>query len=232
MRYTLYIGNKNYSSWSMRPWVLMRQSGIDFAETKLRFDSLDENSAFKKAILAVNPAGQVPVLVDNHPSGEIAIWDSLAVCEYLAEHFPDKHLWPRGTIARARARSVCAEMHAGFSALRSFLPMNVEAVLPEIGQLMLRDRPAVRNDVMRLVEMWSALLRQHGGPMLFGEFCVADAFFAPVCLRFRTYGVPLPEDVSAYVGRVCGLASVAAWTEDACNEADFVPLFEPYRLQR
>jgi len=232
MRYSLYIGNKNYSSWSMRPWVLMRQCGIDFTEVKLRFDSLDEGSAFKKAIVAVNPTGQVPVLVDNHPTRQVAIWDSLSICEYLAEHFPDRHLWPISTIARSRARSVCAEMHAGFPALRRRLPLNIEASLPEAGQLILRDHPEVGGEVARLLTIWNELLLQYGGPMLFGDFSIADAFFAPVCMRFRTYGIAMPETAAAYVERVCALPGVSAWVADACAEADFLPHFEPYRLAR
>jgi glutathione S-transferase len=124
---TLYIGNKNYSSWSMRPWVLMRQAGIAFEEVMLRFDSFDEQSAFKQRARALSPSGRVPVLMDEG----MAIWDSLAICEYLAEKFPEKHLWPTLALNRARARSLCAEMHSGFGALRSLCPMNIEAQLPD-----------------------------------------------------------------------------------------------------
>ena len=122
----LYIGNKNYSSWSMRPWVLLKQAGIPFEEVKVRFDSFDDNSQFKKTMTAINPIGKVPVLVD----GDLAIWDTLAIAEYLAEQFPEKNLWPTDKVARARARTVCAEMHSGFNALRSNFPMNIEASLP------------------------------------------------------------------------------------------------------
>jgi glutathione S-transferase len=224
----LYIGNKNYSSWSMRPWVLLRQAGIPFEEVLVRFDSFDAGSQFKALLAGVNPAGKVPVLVD----GEVAVWDSLAIAETLAEAFPDKRLWPQDRQARARARSVCAEMHAGFSALRNHCPMNIEARLPEIGVLVWRDQPAVRADVERLVAMWTGLLQQHGGPMLFGEFSIADAYFAPVCMRLRTYALPVPGAVADYVDRVCALPGVAAWIEDALAERDFVAFDEPYRSAR
>src|SRR5690606_23568117 len=126
---------------------------------------------------------------------------TLAICEYVAEKFPEKHLWPADAAARARARSVCAEMHSGFAALRHHFIMNIEASLPEIGALVLRDQPEVRHDVARIVDIMSGLLKRSGGPMLFGEFGIADAFYAPVCMRFHTYGVPLPADVAAYVDR-------------------------------
>jgi glutathione S-transferase len=224
----LYIGNKNYSSWSMRPWVLLRQAGIPFEEVKVLFDSFAAGSQFKTAIAGVNPVGKVPVLVDEG----LAIWDSLAICEYVAESFPDKQLWPRDRQARARARSVCAEMHSGFSALRSHCGMNIEASLPQVGALVWRDQPAVRADAERIVAMWSGLLQQHGGPLLFGDFSVADAFFAPVCMRLRTFALPVPAAITAYVDRVCGLPGVAAWIEDALAEKTFVPFDEPYRIAR
>jgi glutathione S-transferase len=224
----LYIGNKNYSSWSMRPWVLLRQAGIPFEEVKVRFDSFDAGSAFKTTLAAITPLGKVPVLVD----GGLSIWDSLAIAEYLAESFPDQALWPRDRQARARARSVCAEMHSGFSALRNHCGMNIEASLPQVGAVVWRDQPAVRADVERIVAMWTDLLQQHGGPMLFGAFSIADAFFAPVCMRLRTFALPVPAAISAYVDRVCALAGVAAWIEDALAEKDFVAFDEPYRIGR
>jgi glutathione S-transferase len=224
----LYIGNKNYSSWSMRSWVLLRQAGIPFEEVMVRFDSFDANSRFKSAVSAVNPVAKVPVLVDEG----LAIWDSLAIAEYLAESFPGKDLWPKDRPARARARSVCAEMHSGFSALRSHCGMNIEASLPQVGALVWRDRPAVRADVERIVAMWTGLLQQHGGPLLFGEFSIADAFFAPVCMRLRTYALPVPRPITEYVDRVCALPGVAAWIEDALAEQDFVVFDEPYRTAR
>ena len=224
----LYIGNKNYSSWSMRPWVLLRQAGIPFEEVLARFDSFDPDSQFKATIAGISPTGKVPVLVD----GDLAIWDTLAIAEYLAETYPEKHLWPQDKAARARARSVCAEMHSGFTALRGACPMNIEAHLPEVGALIWRDKPAVRADVQRLVEMWTGLLEQHGGPMLFGAFTIADAFYAPVCMRLHSYGLPVPPHIQAYVQRVRALPGVKAWIDGALAEADFREFEEPYRLRR
>jgi glutathione S-transferase len=224
----LYIGNKNYSSWSMRPWVLLTQAGIAFEEVMVRFDSFATDSDFKKIIGPVSPVGKVPALVD----GGLVVWDTLAIAEYLAEKFPDKQLWPADIQARARARSICAEMHSGFAALRSACPMNIEASLPEIGQLAWRDKPAVRADVARLVAMWSELLAQHGGPMLFGNFSVADAYFAPVVMRLKGYALPVPDDIAAYMGRVCALPGVKAWVQGALAEHDFRDFEEPFRLHR
>ncbi len=224
----LFIGNKNYSSWSMRPWVLLKQAGIPFEEVMVRFDSFDKDSDFKRTVLAVNPAGRVPVLVD----GGFAVWDTLAIAEYAAEKFPEKHLWPKDAKARARARSVCAEMHSGFGALRSRCPMNIEASLPQVGALVWRDQPDVRSDVQRIVSMWSALLDEHKGPMLFGEFSIADAYFAPVCMRIKNYALPVPGAITDYVRRVCQLSGVKAWVEDALAEREFLDFEEPYRTSR
>ena len=178
----LYIGNKNYSSWSMRPWVLLTQAGIPFEEVMVRFDSFDAGSEFKKTLQDATPTGKVPLLVD----GDLAVWDTLAIAEYVAEQFPGKQLWPADKAARARARSICAEMHSGFTALRGNCPMNIEAQLAQTGALIWRDQAGVRADVQRLVDMWSALLQHHGGPLLFGDFTVAVAYFAPVCMRLKT----------------------------------------------
>ena len=226
----LYIGNKNYSSWSMRPWVLLKQSGIAFEEVMVRFgeDALTANSSFKQAILAVNPVGRVPVLVDD----DLAVWESLAIAEYAAERFPEKHLWPQDVRARARARSVCAEMHAGFTALRNACPVNIEAFLPEVGAIVWRDHPAVRADVQRLVAMWTELLEQHKGPLLFGQFSIADAYFAPVCIRLKNFALPVPAHITDYIQRVCALPGMKAWIEDALAEKEFVIFDEPYRSQR
>ena len=225
----LYIANKNYSSWSMRPWVLLKQAQIPFEEVKLRFDSFEPGSAFKMAAHAVNPVGKVPALVD----GDLAVWDTLAIAEYLAEQFPDKHLWPTGKADRARARSVCAEMHSGFGALRSHCPMNIEARLPQVGHLVWRDQHAVRADVQRLESMWRSLLEVHGGKnFLFGDFSIADAFFAPVCMRLKTYALPVAADTAAYIERVSQAPGVAAWISDALTENDFLDFEEPYRVGR
>jgi glutathione S-transferase len=225
---TLYIANKNYSSWSMRPWVLMKQAGIPFEERMVRFDSFDAASTFKQAVLKVNPAGRVPVLVDDG----LAVWDTLAIAETLAEKFPDRQLWPQDAKARAHARSVCAEMHSGFGALRTHCPMNIEASLPEAGELVWRDKPAVRADVQRIVGMWTELLQEHHGPMLFGGFSIADAFFAPVCMRLHTYALPVPAVISAYIERVRALPGVQAWIAEALAEQQFLDFEEPYRTRR
>ena len=222
----LYIGNKNYSSWSMRPWVLLRQADIAFEEIKVRFDSFDSSSSFKKTIGDVTPVGKVPALVDDG----FVVWDTLAIAEYLAEKFPAKALWPQDVQARARARSLCAEMHSGFGALRAACPMNIEADLAATGQLIWRDKPAVRADVARLVAMWRELLAQHQGPMLMGEFGIVDAFFAPVCMRLKSYALPIPAEITAYIERLCLLPGVKAWIDDALLENDFRDFAEPYRI--
>ena len=224
----LYIGNKNYSSWSMRPWVLLKQAGIPFEEVKIRFDSFETDSEFRKKAGSVNPAGKVPVLDDDG----LIVWDSLAIAEDVAERFPEKNLWPHSAPARARARSVCAEMHSGFGALRAACPMNIEADLTGTGPLIWRDKPAVRSDVARIIAMWRELLEEHQGPMLFGEFGIADAFFAPVCMRLKNYGLPVPADIAAYVERVSALPGVKAWIADALAENDFREFEELYRLKR
>ena len=223
---TLYIGNKNYSSWSMRPWVLLKQTGLAFEEVMVRFDAFSADSNFKQRLGKISPAGRVPVLVD----GDLIVWDTLAIAEYLAEKFPEKQLWPDDVAARARARSVCAEMHAGFAALRSAFPMNIEAHQPDTGRRILRDKADVRNDLARIDEMWRALLAAHSGPLLFGAFSIADAYFAPVCLRISSYGLPVSPVVAAYVERVKALPGVTAWIRDALAEHDFLDFEEPYRL--
>jgi glutathione S-transferase len=224
----LYIGNKNYSSWSMRPWVLMKQAGIAFDEVMIPFDTMEPGSPFRVAIAKVNPAGRVPVLVDDG----LVVWDTLAIAEYLAEKFPALQLWPAEPKARARARSVCAEMHSGFGALRSAFGMNIEAALPEIGARLLREQPPVRADLDRIVQIWSELLEQHGGPLLFGGFTIADAFFAPVVTRLVTYALPAPAPIRAYMQRVLALPGVAAWQVDALAEQTYVAFDEPYRTHR
>ena len=249
----LYIGNKNYSSWSMRPWVLLKQAGIIFEEVPIRFDSFDANSDFRKKIDNLNPAGKVPVLDDEG----FVVWDTLAIAEYLAERFPDKKLWPESVQARARARSVCAEMHSGFGALRAACPMNIEADLKDAGELIWRDKPAVRADVARLVAMWRELLAEHkgsrtagllqgadapsggrqaqstlGAQFFFGEFSIADAVFAPVCMRLKSYALPIPSDIAAYIDRLSTLPGVKAWIDGALAERDFRDFEEPYRLKR
>lgn len=219
----LLIGNKNYSSWSMRSWVLMRQLGIDFEELMVRFDGFEPESQFKAALREVGGAGKVPLLLDQG----FVVWDTMAIAEYLHESHPG--VWPVDARARARARSLCAEMHSGFEALRTHCPLNVEARLPEAGQRIWGEQPAVRSDVARIEQLWNEALDDHGGPLLFGGFSYADACFAPVCLRLRTYALPLGATAEAYVARVLALPSVAAWIEQALAERDFRPFEEPYR---
>lgn len=219
----LVIGNKNYSSWSMRPWVLMSQLGIAFDEVKLRFDE-DEPSPFKAAAARYSPAARVPVLIDDG----FAVWDTLAIVEYLHEKFPAAGIWPQLARPRARARSLCAEMHAGFAALRSHCPMNVEAALPAAGARVWAEQAAVRRDVARIEQMWAEQLRD-GGPFLCGEFGAADAFYAPVCMRFRSYALPLSDAAAAYVERVAAAPGVRRWIDDALAEKDFLGFEEPYR---
>ena len=220
----LYIANKNYSSWSMRPWVMLKQAGIDFEEVMVRFDGFDAQSMFKKTLKDINPVGKVPVLVD----GDLAVWDTLAIAEYVAEKFPDKKLWPSAVADRARARSICAEMHSGFAGIRSACPMNIDAHLPEIGALAMRDKEAVRNDLKRIDSLFSALLKAHKGPMLFGAFSIPDAYFAPVVMRIKTYALPVSTETHAYIERLCAMPGVKAWIDDALAEKDFIDFEEPF----
>jgi glutathione S-transferase len=223
----LVIGNKNYSSWSMRPWVLMRQLGLDFEEVKLRFD-FAEDSAFRRAVARVSPAGTVPVLVDDG----FSVWDTLAIVEYLHEKLPGSGIWPADLHDRARARSICAEMHAGFRALREHCPMNVEAALPEVGPRVFAEHDAVRRDLARIEQMWADALRASGGPMLFGAFSAADAYYAPVAMRIRTYALPVAAETKGYVERLSAQSGVAQWIADALAERDFLDFEEPYRRSR
>lgn len=224
MSLQLYIGNKNYSSWSMRPWVLMRQLGVPFEEIQLRFD-FSEASAFRKGVARVSPAGKVPVLMDDG----FAVWDTLAITEYLHEMFPALGVWPASPRERARSRSLCAEMHSGFGALRGHCPMNVEASLAEVGKRVWVEQPELRRDVERIDHMWAEQLSASGGPMLFGAFSAVDAFYAPVCSRLVTYALPTSKTARAYVDRVAELPAVADWNSAALQELDFVDFDEPYR---
>ncbi len=225
----LHIGSKNYSSWSMRPWVLMRQAGIAFDEVLLRFDSFEPGSRFKREVARVSPAGSVPVLVDDDG---FAVWDTLAIAETLAERFPEKALWPADARARARARSLCAEMHAGFGALRTHCPLNIEAALPVVGARIVAEQAAVRADLDRIAQLWTGQLAASGGPLLFGAFTIADAYYAPVASRIRTYALPLPAEAAAYAGRLLALPGVQAWVADALAEREFLAFEEPYRTSR
>jgi glutathione S-transferase len=220
----LLIGNKNYSSWSMRPWVLMTQLQLPFEEKWVRLQ-FGEDSDFRRHVARVSPAGKVPVLIDDG----FAVWDTLAIAEYLHDRFPQAGVWPADRLARARARSLCAEMHSGFVALRSHCPMNIEASLPDIGARVLAEQPGLRKDLARIEQMWTEALADSGGPMLFGAFSAVDAFFAPVCMRLHTYALPTSAAVCAYADRVAALPAVARWISEALAEHDFLVEDEPYR---
>ena len=213
----LVIGNKNYSSWSMRPWVLMRQAGIPFEEIQLWFDQ----EARAQGAERYSPTRLVPLLL----IGALPVWDSLAICETLAEMFPEKQLWPGDEVARRTARSVCAEMHAGFRGLRGAMPMNIRGTHPGKGM-----NAAVRRDIERVVAIWEMCRERFGGKgaMLFGNFGIADAFYAPVVMRFATYGVELPPLAHAYADAVRGLPAVREWMDAARRETAFVAADEPY----
>ncbi len=213
----LYIANKNYSSWSMRPWVMLKQAGIEFEEVMVRFDGFDAQSKFKQTLKDINPVGKVPVLVD----GDLAVWDTLSIAEYAAEKFAGKQLWPSKVSDRARARSICAEMHSGFLGIRSACPMNIDAYLPEIGALALRDKEALRNDLKRIDHLFS----------LFGKFSIPDAYFSPVVMRIKTYALPVSSDTQAYIDRLCAMPGVKSWIQGALAEKDFIDFEEPFRTK-
>jgi len=211
----------------MRPWVMLKLAGIEFEEVMVRFDGFDAQSRFKQTLKDINPVGKVPVLVD----GDLAVWDTLSIAEYAAEKFPDKQLWPAKVADRARARSICAEMHSGFAGIRSACPMNIDAYLPEIGALALRDKEAVRQDLKRIDSLFSSLLQAHKGSMLFGEFSIPDAYFAPVVMRIKTYALPVSKETQAYIDRLCAMPGVKAWIDDALAEKDFIDFEEPFRTK-
>ena len=213
----LAIGNKNYSSWSMRPWVLLTQAGIAFDEIQLKFS--DEGKI--NGIEPYSPTRQVPVLiVEGEP-----VWDSLAICEAVAELNPDKNLWPVDARARQIARSICAEMHAGFRSLRGAMPMNIRASLPGKGM-----NPEVKKDIDRIVEIWESCRTRYGqgGELLFGHFTAADAFYAPVATRFLTYAVTLPPLAQRYADALLALPAARAWVAQARRETEIVRADEPY----
>jgi glutathione S-transferase len=214
---TLVIGNKNYSSWSMRPWVLMRELGIPFEEKKLRFHS-DEWDA---EIDRWSPSRLVPVLW----RGDQAVWDTLAISEALHEWFPGKGVWPKDDAARAFARSASAEMHSGFRDLRSSMPMNIRASHPGKGM-----KPEVQANIDRIEKLWSEARSRFGsgGPFLFGAFSAADAMFAPVVTRFRTYGVKVSPEAARYCEAMLAAPGVRAWLDAALQEKEFVADDEPY----
>ncbi len=217
MEYALVIGNKNYSSWSMRPWVLLRQAGIAFEEVQLEFNA----DARAQGAEAYSPTGLVPVLLANGAP----VWDTLAICETIAEMHPQQGLWPAQARARQVARSICAEMHAGFRDLRASMPMNIRSAHPGKGM-----NPAVRRDIDRVAAIWQSCREDYGrnGALLFGSFGVADAYYAPVVMRFMTYAVDLPPVARAYADAVRALPAVQEWMAAARRESAFVAADEPY----
>jgi glutathione S-transferase len=212
---TLVIGNKNYSSWSMRPWLLLRQAGIPFDEVRIPLyvpgSEID--------LAQWSPSGKVPALHE----GDIRVWDSLAICEYLAERFPEYELWPADATARAVARSVSAEMHAGFGALREHMSMNIRARYPGQGRT-----PDCLADIERILAIWTDCRARFGGggDFLFGRFGIADAMFAPVVLRFETYGVALEGAARAYAETILALPPLQAWVNDAMAELERIEKLE------
>src|SRR5262245_18349248 len=220
MKLELVAGNKNYSSWSMRPWVLLRQAQIPFQEVQLKFEEKDGGLRVD-GIERYSKAQKVPVLlIDGEP-----VWDSLAICETVAELFPQKQLWPADPSARRVARSICAEMHSGFQAMRGARPMNIRSRYPGKG---LNEKSS--KDIKRVLELWSECRARFGkaGPLLFGGFSVADAFYAPVVRRFLTYAVELPPVARAYSEAVQSLSAVVEWCDAGLRETEFVAEDEPY----
>ncbi|MBI3517360.1 MAG: glutathione S-transferase family protein [Proteobacteria bacterium] len=213
--FTLYIGNKNYSSWSLRAWLVLRQAGVAFEEVLIPLRQPDT----PEKILRHSPSGRVPCL--HH--GDIVVWDSLAIGEYVADLFPHAQLWPTDPTARAVARGVAAEMHAGFAALRQNMPMNLRGAFPGKGL-----SPAVREDINRVTALWRDCRRRFAGhkPMLFGDFSIADAMYAPVVARFATYAVVLDEDARDYVRLILDLPAMQEWVEAAKQEPWTIPELE------
>jgi len=211
----LVIGNKAYSSWSLRPWLLMKQVGIGFEEIRL---SLYEDGA-KQKILQYSATGKVPVLKD----GDLTIWDSLAICEYLAEKYPEKRLWPSETAARACARSISAEMHSGFTNLRTRMPMNVRREIPGRAKI-----SEVVTEISRIEAIWNECRSRFGsqGSFLFGAFSIADAMYAPVVSRLRTYGVALGGAAARYAGAIHALPAMQEWIAAAHTETEVNPQYE------
>lgn len=212
----LIIANKLHSSWSMRPWLLMTHFGIPFEEVLIPFGPTFDDPDWKRQVKAHNPAGKVPALVD----GETQVWESLSIIEYIADLRPDLAIWPRDRAARALARNVASEMHAGFSALRNACPVNLgKRHAP-------RDRgPKVAADVARITQIWNDCRARHGqgGPFLFGAFSAADAMYAPVCTRFRSYSISVDPVSEAYCDAIYALPAFKLWRDAALQEPWIVP---------
>jgi glutathione S-transferase len=211
MRPRLIIGNKNYSSWSLRAWFLMREAGIDFDEHRIALDT----EATCQEIAEYTAAGRVPVLL----LGSVTVWDTMAIAETLAERWPEKQLWPADADVRAHARSVSAEMHSGFDVLRAQMPMNCRAMGRRVP---LPDE--LTNDIDRIIAIWTDCHRRYGeiGPWLFGDFSIADAMFAPVVVRFRTYGVNLNESAGFYPQRLLESEAMQEWLAACESEVEVI----------
>ena len=211
MKPKLIIGNKNYSSWSLRPWLLMKEAGIDFDEHRIVLDT----PTYRQEIAAFSDAGKVPVL----QLGELTVWDALAICETVAERWPGKTLWPADPDERAHARAISAEMHSGFGVLRECMPMNCRAMGRKVP---IPDELGA--DIDRVIAIWSDCHRRYGdrGSWLFGEFSVADAMYAPVVLRLRTYGINLPESAVYYPYRLLESAAMQDWLAAAECETEVI----------
>ena len=220
---TLVIGNKNYSSWSMRPWVLLKALDIPFTEVLLKFHSPEWDANIEH----YSPSTLVPVLWNGNvgQTGSVCVWESTAIYEHLAEAFPDKNVWPTNSSARSHARSIVGEMHAGFRALRSSMPMNIRARFPGLGM-----NEDVAKNIARIDAMWRESRKRfaNDGPFLFGEFSAADAMYAPVVMRFMTYAPTLAADAETYCKAVREHPAVAAWMQAALAETEFVAEDEPY----
>jgi glutathione S-transferase len=216
MTLTLVIGNKNYSSWSMRPWLAMRAAGIAFEEV---FIPLYTDQSDKDRILSFTRSGKVPALID----GDITVWDSLSIIEYLAERFPEAKLWPQDRAARAHARSVSAEMHSGFLPLRSECGMNLHR---PVGAVTLS--ADARANVARIEQIWTECRARYGklGPYLFGAFTAADAMYAPVVHRFRTYAIEVAPPAQAYMETMMAQPAFAEWTKAGLGETLVIEKFE------
>jgi glutathione S-transferase len=214
-QFILVIGNKNYSSWSLRAWLTLKYFGIPLAEIPIPL----YQPGSKEAILKYSPSGKVPTLIHDG----VVVWESIAICEYLAELFPEKKLWPGESGERAYARSISAEMHAGFQSLRNNMPMNCRASYPGRGRA-----PGVDEDIKRIVSTWRECRERFGnnGDFLFGHFTIADAMYAPVVTRFKTYGVELWGLEKKYCDTILALPTMQEWYEAARNEPHVIPEFE------
>ncbi len=216
MALTLVIGNKNYSSWSFRPWIAMKAAGIAFDEVVISLNAPD----FKQRLSKISGTGKVPALVDGDGGNAVQVWESLAILEYLAEKFPAARLWPADPAARAHARAIASEMHAGFVPLRRLYPMNLwRPVKPR------EPTPEVLANIQRIDAMWTDCRARFGagGPFLFGTFGAADAMYAPVVSRFHTYAVEVGGAARAYMAAVMALPAWAEWTAAALQEPWVLP---------